>query len=87
LCPIGDATVITTIFHPLGCIIGVSSKGGWGWGLRSRRWCDFGVDDVLLARLLFFIRVTEDDDLVVARRHEETAVEVAEEPPSEILIS
>jgi hypothetical protein len=86
LCPILGAIVITITLHPLGCFIGVSDRGGWGRGLHSRRWLNFGIGGVLLTHLHFFIGVTEYDDLAVVGWPKNTMVEVAKEPPGEILI-
>jgi hypothetical protein len=36
-CPIGGATVITIIWHPLGSVIGVGSGGGWGPGTSHQK--------------------------------------------------
>jgi hypothetical protein len=44
------------------------------------------IDDILLTRLLFFIKVADDDDLAINGRTKKTMVEVIEEPPSKILI-
>jgi hypothetical protein len=55
------STITTIILHPIGSIIGVIGRDGWGRGVHSRRWSKFGVDGDLLACLPFFIRVTKDD--------------------------
>jgi hypothetical protein len=68
-------------------IIGVGSRGDWGRGHYSRKWCSFGVGGILLVHLLFFlIRVAEDDDLAIAGWPKELAVEVAKEPFGELRI-
>jgi hypothetical protein len=87
LCPIGGATIITIILHPIGRIIGVSGGYGWGRGVYSRRWSSFSVGGDLLAHLLFIIRVIEDDDIVVIRRPKEPTVNVDKESLGELLIS
>jgi hypothetical protein len=81
----------TTTYHPIrGApligIIGVAIGGGWGRGLHSRRWQSFSVSGDLLVHLFFFIRVVEDDDFAIARWPKDTAVEVIEESPIELLI-
>jgi hypothetical protein len=86
------STAAATVWRPIKSItlvgaIDVISGGGWGRGACSRRWRYFSVGGLLLAHLLFFIRVTEDDDLVIARRPKDITVEVAKKPSGEILIS
>jgi hypothetical protein len=57
-------------------VIDVTSGGGWGRRLHNRRWCSFGIGDILLAHLFFFIIVAEDDDLAIAGRPKDPALEV-----------
>jgi hypothetical protein len=53
--------------HPIRCIINVVGGDG-GRRVHNRRCSIFGVNGDLIARLLFFIGVTEDDYVVVVGR-------------------
>jgi hypothetical protein len=83
---VGGLTVITIILHPIGCIIGVGGRDGWGLGVHSRRWSSFDIGGDFLAHLLFFIRVSKDDDITVAGWSKEPTIEVTKESLGELLI-
>jgi hypothetical protein len=57
-----------------------------GWRFINRRWCSFGVSDLLLTHLLFLIEVIEDNDIVIAGRPEKSSIEVIEELSGDLLI-
>jgi hypothetical protein len=84
--PIGGATVITIILHPVGCVIGSGDGGGWGWGVSNRRWHSFGISAVILVHLLFFIGVAEENHIVITGQPEKSTVEVAKELPGNLLV-
>jgi hypothetical protein len=69
-------------------VINIVSGGGWGWRLHDRRWHSFGITvrGILLAYLFLFIGVTEDDDFAITGWPKNSAVEVAKESSSDLLI-
>jgi hypothetical protein len=73
--------------HPVECVIVVDGGGSWSQGVSSRRWRGFGVGMVILAHLLFLIRVAKDNDIAVIGRPEKPMVGVAEELSGDLLIS
>jgi hypothetical protein len=72
--------------HPIGCFVGIGCGGGGIRGVCSRRWSSLGVDDNVLVRLIFIVRVTENNDFAIAGRPEDVTVEVTEELPGELLV-
>jgi hypothetical protein len=82
-----ERLIITIIiFHPLRGIIG-NDGGSWRWVDSSRSSREFGVDRLLIRRLLFFIGVIENDDLAITRRHEDVVVEVTKKFPGELRVA
>jgi hypothetical protein len=72
--------------YPIKHIISVINEDDWGRGVHNKRWSSFGVNDDLLVRLLFFIRVIEDDDVTVTRQPKKLTVKFTEEPSDELFI-
>jgi hypothetical protein len=81
----GGATTTITL-HLVRFIIIVGGGGDRSQGVPSRRRRGFDVRAVILAHLLFFLRVAEDDDVAIIRRPSKATIEVAEELASNFLI-
>jgi hypothetical protein len=80
-------TITIIVLHPIEIFIDIDGGGSWGWGPRSRRWRRFGVSDILLVHLFFFVRVTKDDDVAIVGRPEDITVEVTKEFLGELHIT
>jgi hypothetical protein len=65
-------------------VIGNTSR--WSQGVPWRKWHGTGIGVVILAHLLFFLKVANDDNITIVGRPKMTAVEVTEQLAGNFLI-